>query len=150
VTLDRWVNCGTFDGDDFNNGNGTKCNGITGVAGVEGFMNVQSTQVGGGTKDIAVRCCSDIQHDNGWEESIASVWYTDSDPSTNCPFGRSEFPDSVTNANTCYQAKNYREAEQICNDNNGRLCTKAEMAAGCTAQTGCNFDLFPVWTSDAV
>jgi hypothetical protein len=61
---------------------------------------------------------------------------------TGCPYAESSF------GGTCNDGKTFRQAEDICTVTmGGRLCTKEEMEGGCTAGTGCNFDLAYVWTS---
>ena len=50
-------------------------------------------------------------------------------------------------SNTCFSGKTHAEAEQICSDNGGRLCTRDEVEADCTAFSGCGFNHDVVWTS---
>ena len=45
----------------------------------------------------------------------------------------------------CARDKTFAEAEAICQAAGARLCTTAELADGCTAGTGCQFDFELVW-----
>ena len=45
----------------------------------------------------------------------------------------------------CTRDKTYAEAEAICQAAGARLCTATELADGCTAGTGCQFDSELVW-----
>ena len=45
----------------------------------------------------------------------------------------------------CARDKTFAEAEAICQAAGARLCTAAELADGCTAGTGCQFDYELVW-----
>ena len=45
----------------------------------------------------------------------------------------------------CTRDKTFAEAEAICQAAGARLCTAAELADGCTAGTGCQFDFELVW-----
>ena len=45
----------------------------------------------------------------------------------------------------CARDKTFAEAEAICQAAGARLCTAAELAGGCTAGTGCQFDFELVW-----
>ena len=47
----------------------------------------------------------------------------------------------------CSLDKTFAEAEAICQTAGARLCTVAEIGDGCTAGTGCKFDLKLVWAS---
>jgi hypothetical protein len=40
------------------------------------------------------------------------------------------------------------DAERICKDNGGRLCTRMELESGCAESTGCEFDSLMNWSSD--
>ena len=76
-----------------------------------------------------VRCCSDVKLSASWGtlRSGCAVW------------GES---DAVW---TCKRGKTYTEAEAICKNAGARLCTAAELVAGCAAGTGCGFDNALVW-----
>lgn len=85
---------------------------------------------------VDVRCCSDQNPTEGaWaRKSGCSVW------------GESDrYTDSI---NQCFSL-NYSAAEAFCNSlgSDTRLCTEAELVAGCTAGTGCGFDNVLVWSS---
>ena len=45
----------------------------------------------------------------------------------------------------CSRDKTFAEAKAICEAAGARLCTAAELAAGCTAGTGCQFDFELIW-----
>ena len=45
----------------------------------------------------------------------------------------------------CSRDKTFAEAEAICQAAGARLCTAAELKGGCTAGTGCGFDVHLVW-----
>jgi hypothetical protein len=78
-----------------------------------------------------VRCCSDVAL-TGWTKHMScDVW------------GESVFGAE----STCYDSQTYQQAELICAQYNGRLCTKEELEAGCTRSTGCGHDTDLVWSS---
>ena len=52
-----------------------------------------------------------------------------------------------TNNMECNHGATYAEATVFCEAMGGRLCTEAEMAADCTAGTGCSHDSDLLWTS---
>ena len=76
-----------------------------------------------------VRCCSDVKLSPSWQSRRrgCSVW------------GESDagWP--------CARDKTFTEAEAICQAAGARLCTAAELVAGCAAGTGCQFDSELVW-----
>ena len=76
-----------------------------------------------------VRCCSDVKLSPAWgsRRSGCSVW-GESDAGWQCA-----------------RDKTFAEAEAICQAAGARLCTAAELVAGCTAGTGCQFDFDLVW-----
>ena len=41
--------------------------------------------------------------------------------------------------------KTFAQAEEICKTAGARLCTDAELGAGCTIGTGCSLDIELVW-----
>ena len=47
----------------------------------------------------------------------------------------------------CQHALNYTEADTLCKSMSARLCTLAELEAGCTSGTGCGHNLDLVWSS---
>ena len=76
-----------------------------------------------------VRCCTDVKLSPAWSSprSGCSVW-------------------GASNAGwPCAREKTFAEAEAICQAAGARLCTAAELADGCTAGTGCQFDFELVW-----
>ena len=76
-----------------------------------------------------VRCCSDVKLSPAWGslKSGCSLW-------------------GASNAGwPCTRDKTFAEAEAICQAAGARLCTAAELADGCTAGTGCQFDFELVW-----
>jgi len=48
----------------------------------------------------------------------------------------------------CFHAETYGAAEMICKNFGGRLCTRSELHADCTAGTGCEHNNDFIWTSD--
>merc|ERR1712038_1160512 len=76
-----------------------------------------------------VRCCSDVQLSGFTRRSGCEV------------YSESEF------GQTCYHNKDFGEAEDICSQHGGRLCTKAELEASCTSGTGCQHDRDIIWSS---
>merc|ERR1739848_543682 len=48
--------------------------------------------------------------------------------------------------NKYHENKSYCEANKICANAGGRLCTKAELEAKCTIGTGCEFDNDLIWS----
>jgi len=78
-----------------------------------------------------VRCCADERISNTWKKRTGcSVW------------GESD------GGFACASEKTFVEASSICELAGARLCSAAELAAGCTAGTGCNHDSDLVWSSD--
>ena len=77
-----------------------------------------------------MRCCSDKPKD-GWKtpEGSCTVW--------------SLTPDSCDEVN-------WLDAETKCYSSGGRLCTKEELEADCTAGTGCGFDTKFVWAGSSM
>ena len=84
-----------------------------------------------------VRCCSQSStNPGGWNQ------YT----SGNCPsniWGESDFSNGVG----CVDSATYNEAQQICSNAGGRLCTAAELLADCTRGSGCSHDQDMIWSS---
>lgn len=77
-----------------------------------------------------VRCCSDTEKPGWTKHPWCGVW------------AESDLP-------TCYHAQNFTSALKICNDNGARLCTKVELEAKCTQNSGCEHDRDLVWSSSA-
>ena len=51
------------------------------------------------------------------------------------------------NGSECQHGLNYHDAEAFCTGAGGRLCTAAELEAGCTSGSGCQFDNELNWSS---
>merc|ERR1711862_762691 len=75
-----------------------------------------------------VRCCSDSPKEGWRKRRRCAVW------------AQSNF-DGV-----CHSAKNFFEANCICEKYDARLCTKAELNKNCARGTGCGFDNNLIWT----
>ena len=76
-----------------------------------------------------VRCCSNVKLSSAWgyTRSGCAVW-------------------GASNAGwSCKRDQTFAQAEAICQGVGARLCTAAELAAGCTTGTGCQFDFELVW-----
>ena len=76
-----------------------------------------------------VRCCADVQLSPAWAAPRpgCTVW-------------------AASNAGwPCTRDKTFAEAKATCEAAGARLCTAAELAAGCTAGTGCLFDFELIW-----
>lgn len=88
-----------------------------------------------------VRCCSDVEI-AGWtkRENFGCDIWSESD-------GPAFTPDRLRDS-TCQRAKTFFEAEVICADAGGRLCTAAELQSDCAFGTGCALDDKLIWTSD--
>merc|ERR1711962_1134277 len=77
----------------------------------------------------AVRCCSDTQK-GGWKKkTTCSVWAQIIGIWSNC------------------KNLNWQDANAFCISQGGRLCTKDELEASCTEETGCSFDFRLIWSS---
>merc|ERR1712087_174526 len=85
-------------------------------------------RVAGSSEAHEVRCCRD---ESGFgfktKRSNCDVW------------ARSDF-------SGCHETS-YLEAKEICENNQGRLCTKDELSARCTRGSGCGFDRHLIWSS---
>jgi len=76
-----------------------------------------------------VRCCADWAVP-GWEKRF------------DCPvWGESNI------GGNCYHDNTWDEAHLICKAHGGRLCTKEELLADCTRNTGCSHDRDMIWSS---
>lgn len=80
------------------------------------------------TEQYAVRCCSDDFNRNWKKHASCNVW------------AESDVPE-------CYISKTLTEAENICTNAGGRLCTEDEVLGDCTVGSGCQFDFEYLWTS---
>ena len=81
------------------------------------------------TEKHEVGCCADSEVDNFAQVSGCSVWSA-RDP------GDSE----------CQHGLNFNDAQTFCESVGGRLCTAAELDAGCTRGTGCQHDFDLQWS----
>ena len=88
------------------------------------------------TDPAAVRCCSGTDK-VGWTKREGCDVWAESDH---------EWPQGLD----CSDSLTFEEAEVLCAEVGGRLCTAEEVAAGCTAGTGCDFDVKSIWTSTPV
>ena len=75
-----------------------------------------------------VRCCSDTEKQGWVKHSWCDVWT------------KSDLP-------ACHHAASFDSAVQICNDHGARLCTKAELDANCTKDSGCEQFRNFTWSS---
>jgi len=94
--------------------------------------------------NYAISCCADDDINQEWPQrnqqieecqgvwTESDIWYMHHDISKErrCTIG------------TWY------DAERICKENGGRLCTKMELESGCAESTGCEFDFLMNWSSD--
>ena len=81
-----------------------------------------------------VRCCVESStNPSGWVRR-----YPDTCPSN--IWGESDIPE-------CVHSATYNEAQQICADFGGRLCTAEELLADCTRGSGCSHDNDYIWSS---
>ncbi|CAJ1970020.1 unnamed protein product [Cylindrotheca closterium] len=79
----------------------------------------------------AVRCCADTAL-TGFAKVSAS-----------CPYAAS------TIGGLCYTGTTWYDAFEACASVGARLCTRVELNAQCTTNTGCSHNLRPVWSSTA-
>ena len=89
-----------------------------------------------------VRCCSDTHI------KPSSIWVKRG----GCSVWGSSLVDTATHggnslAEGCKHDQTFTEAEAICDDAGGRLCTVAELEDGCTQGTGCEHDLDMIWAA---
>jgi len=87
--------------------------------------------------NYAISCCADNDMNQLWRQRCVGVW-TESD----IWYMHHDENESRCTIGTWY------DAERICKDNGGRLCTKMELEAGCAESTGCGFDSLMNWSSD--
>merc|ERR1719238_1422307 len=81
-----------------------------------------------------VRCCSDVNLNNGWRNNYCeSVWGESDDPARGWE---------------CNHGATFDEAALICQEVGARLCTRQELRNDCTRGTGCGHDRDLIWTSD--
>ncbi|CAJ1896154.1 unnamed protein product [Cylindrotheca closterium] len=82
-------------------------------------------------RELVVRCCSDVPYANMVERPEG----------VGCPY-------ITTNVGgSCKRGKTWEDANQICRENNARLCTREEMEFGCGYNTGCNAGDRYLWSS---
>jgi len=80
-----------------------------------------------------VRCCSPDPV-SGWRKhKDCDVW--------------SESNLYVNGVELCFHEETFEDAQNICYDNGGYLCTKEQVEAGCARGTGCGHDKDLIWTS---
>ena len=102
------------------------------------------TQVANINESHEVRCCKDSSTDPGdpWRK------YRPVSNGGTCPnniWGESEDANGV-----CQDASDYEDAELMCAELGGRLCTAAELLDDCTRGTGCSMDDEMIWSSSPV
>ena len=86
-----------------------------------------------------VRCCSDTQLSTTWLKNTeygCSVW------GGSLQEGAISLGEVTT---ACKENQNLAQAVALCYGAGARLCTVAELEAGCAAHTGCGFDDDLVW-----
>ena len=86
----------------------------------------------------AVRCCADSKINDAWIRH------------SNCAAaGLDVWSKSEING-VCHSFKTFVEAENVCHQIKGaRLCTREELEADCSRNSGCSFDGKVVWSSTA-
>jgi len=92
----------------------------------------------------AITCCSDEQHNDEWHQRN---W---NNPTCQGVFTESDIwhmHHEITAGERCIIGT-WFDAQRICTEAGGRLCTKMEMEQGCAKSTGCEFDGLLNWTSD--
>ena len=102
------------------------------------------TQVANINESHEVRCCKDSSTNPGdpWRR------FRPVSNGGTCPnniWGESEDANGV-----CQDASNYEDAELMCAELGGRLCTAAELLDDCVRGTGCDFDDEMIWSSSPV
>jgi hypothetical protein len=98
-----------------------------------GVNNETTAQCAATSEEHEVRCCSDFPiagYTNKEEACGYAVW---SESNFQSAYG-------------CVENVNMQEAMTVCAADGARLCSVAEMQAGCTAGTGCMHDLDLIWT----
>jgi len=85
-----------------------------------------------------VRCCRQSStNPGGWNQHSSGKCAADGFTST---WGESDIPG-------CVDSATYDQAQQICANYGGRLCTAAELLADCTRGSGCGHDNDYIWSS---
>ena len=90
----------------------------------------ESTRAATDTESYPVRCCSDTSKAGWLKNNGCAVW------------GETE----VDNGG-CNHASTYNQAVSICSNAGARLCTRVELEADCTMDSGCSFNYKLVWSS---
>eukprot|EP01047_Picozoa_sp_COSAG01_P046434 COSAG01_NODE_4361_length_5098_cov_2.121024_1_plen_1077_part_10 len=98
------------------------------------LMATGNSQCASNNEAHEVRCCSDFSIPRYSRRRGCSVW------------AESNFQNSGVR---CTAAKTMEEAAAVCEADGARLCTAAELAADCTAGTGCMHDNDMIWSGDA-
>ena len=87
-----------------------------------------------------VRCCVESStNPGGWSKHSSGKCAADGFTST---WGESDF-----SGVGCVHSATYDQAQQICSNAGGRLCTKDELLADCTRGSGCSHDRDMIWSS---
>ena len=99
------------------------------------------TRVANLTESHEVRCCHESStNPGGWSKhssgNCAAAGFTST-------WGESSFSGGVG----CVHSATYDQAQQICSNAGGRLCTKDELLADCTRGSGCSHDSDYIWSS---
>jgi len=99
------------------------------------------TRVANLNESHEVRCCVESStNPGGWSKHSSGKCAADGFTST---WGESDFSGGVG----CVHSATYDEAQQICSNAGGRLCTAAELLADCTRGSGCSHDNDYIWSS---
>ena len=98
-----------------------------------------------GTHELhEVRCCSDMQLPGYTQSATCPVWGESTFTSASIlSMGQAS---SGVDADGCNHGATFDHAKMLCEADGGRLCTRAELLAKCTAGTGCQHDIDLVWS----
>jgi len=112
----------------------------------EGVVSTQPSYyvVKGSTNDICFDedCSARLESADGWfpvrccSDSLIEGWHQNDGCSV---YSQSKLPDCVS--------ASWESAVGLCSSLGGRLCTKDELEADCAADSGCNLNLYMVWSS---
>ena len=111
-------------------------NGVNGGGGGSVF---DGTLVCADTRELLpVRCCSDRELPGYRNRGDCAVW------------GESQFLSRVTpqNRRGCVMEATFAQAQETCEGDGSRLCTKDELLQTCARGSGCGISMQVVWTSD--
>ena len=75
----------------------------------------------------AVRCCSDVSIQGWTKKDTCDVW-------------------AESNIWGACKDLNWFDASNFCSSQSSRLCTRRELEASCSEETGCEFDSRLVWS----